>query len=369
MPHYVARALRRARLTREYEAEGDGTRLTEHLETASGMRGLREILAYRQRQAAGDLAAQAWAAGHGHGPRTIAVTGASGLVGSALCAFLTAGGHRVIRLVRRPASGPQEREWDPARPDPALLEGVDALVHLAGASIAGRFTAAHRRAIEESRVQPTRALCELAATTAHGPRTLVIASAIGFYGADPGERPCTEDAPPGDDFLARVVAAWEAAADPARQAGLRVVHVRTGIVQASRGGTLRLLLPLYRLGAGGPLAGGSQWMSWIGLDDLVDVYHRALLEDTLAGSVNAVAPWPVRGADYARVLGRVLSRPAVLPVPRQGPRLLLGVEGSRELVEASQKVAPRVLRRLGHAFRHPTLESCLRHELGRTRRP
>ena len=172
-------------------------------------------------------------------------------------------------------------------------------------------------------------------------------------------------APPGTGFLAGVVTDWEAAARPAADAGLRTVQVRTGIVQSPRGGTLRLLFPLFGAGLGGKIGNGRQWLSWIGIDDLTDVYLRALVDPALSGPVNAVAPDPVRNADYTRVLGRVLRRPTVTPVPGFGPRLLLGGEGARELAQASQRVRPDALLTAGHAFRHTRLEPALRHLLGR----
>jgi uncharacterized protein (TIGR01777 family) len=297
-------------------------------------------------------------------PTVVAVTGASGLVGSALTAFLSTGGHRVIRLVRGVARNESERQWNPDRPAPDLLSGVDALVHLAGASIAGRFTDKHRAAIRDSRIEPTRRLADAAARADDGPSTFVSASAIGYYGYDRGDAVLTEESPRGDGFLADVVADWEAATAPATEAGLRVVNVRTGIVQSARGGTLKLLRPLFATGLGGRLGSGEQWLSWIGIDDLLDVYHRALYDDQLAGPVNAVARQPVRNAEYTKELAAVLHRPAMLPVPSLGPRLLLGEQGARELAEANQRVAPTKLESLGHRFRRSHVAEALAHELG-----
>lgn len=345
------------------EADG-GTRVYDRIEAPVPAAALRPMFVYRHRQLADDLAAHRDAAAAGLRPLAVAVTGASGLVGSALTAFLSTGGHRLIRLVRRVPAGPDERQWDPARPDPGLLTGVDAVVHLAGASIAGRFTHAHKDAIRASRIEPTRRLAEAAARTQDGPRVFVSASAVGIYGHDRGDAVLTEESVPGDGFLADVVRDWEAATAPAAEAGLRVVTVRTGIVQSARGGTLRLMRPLFAAGLGGRLGSGRQWLAWIALDDLLDVYHRALYDARLTGPVNAVAPHPVRNADYARTLARVLRRPAVVPVPSFGPRLLLGEQGARELAEASQRVAPAALRAVGHRFRHPSLDGALAHELG-----
>lgn len=345
------------------EVEGNRTRVIDRVKTPIGSRALRPMFRYRHRQLAEDLMSHKWASDKGVEPSTIAVTGASGLVGSALCAFLTTGGHRVIRLVRRPVKTADERRWNPLDPAPDLLDGVDAVVHLAGESIAGRFTAHHKRAVMDSRIEPTRLLSRLAIDA--GIKTFVVASAIGIYGAKRGDEQFSETSSAGEDFLAGVVSEWEAASAQAQAAGVRVVKVRTGIVQSARGGSLQVYRPLFSLGVGGPIAGGQQWVSWIDIDDLVDVYHRALFDPKLSGPVNAVAPLPVRNADYARILGRVLRRPAILPVPALAPRAVLGSEGSKDLVEVSQFVIPAALDAVGFEFRRPDLESSLRHQLGR----
>ena len=342
------------------------TRVIDRVETPVPAAALRPMFVYRHRQLADDLAAHRLAAEHGLAPSTIAVTGSSGLVGSALTAFLRTGGHRVIALVRGPAKTSDERRWDPASPDPDLLAGVDAVIHLAGASIAGRFTDSHRNAIRDSRIGPTRRLAELWAKAAGRPGVLISASAVGYYGSDRGDETLTEDSGRGDGFLADVVADWEDATAPADQAGARVVRVRTGIVQSPRGGTLKLMRPLFSAGLGGRLGDGRQWLPWICIDDLVDVYHRALWDNTLSGPVNAVAPQPVRNSEYTRTLAHVLHRPAILPVPSIGPRILLGTQGARELACASQKVLPDKLSQAGHRFRQPDLDQALRHLLGRT---
>lgn len=360
------RVVMRWRHTHDFEEVSDGkTRVIDRIDTPIPGRFLRPMFVYRHRQLADDLAAHKVAADHGLTPITIAVTGSSGLVGSALTAFLRTGGHRVIQLVRHAATSPDERQWNPENPAPDLLVGVDAVIHLAGASIAGRFTQEHRRAIRDSRIGPTRQLAELVAHTASGPKVLVCASAIGYYGHDCGEEIVTEASAGGDGFLADVVADWEQAITPAEQAQVRVVRVRTGIVQSPRGGTLRLLRPLFAAGLGGRVGAGQQWLSWIGIDDLVDIYHRALWDTDLFGAINAVAPQPVRNIDYVRTLAHVLHRPAVIPVPSLGPRVLLGDQGARELAGASQRVSPVRLHDAGHRFRHPELESALRHLLGR----
>jgi len=360
----VARLLRWRHIHEFEQVDADHTRVIDRVDTPVPAAVLRSMFAYRYRQLRGDLLAHRRAAEHGLSPLTVAVTGASGLVGTALCAFLGTGGHRVLRLVRHCPNGPDERRWDPETPDPDLLDGVDAVVHLAGASIAGRFTEKHKRTVADSRIEPTRALAELAARA--GVAVFACASAIGYYGYDRGDETLTEDAERGDGFLADVVADWEAATRPAEDAGIRTVRVRTGIVQSPRGGTLRLLRPLFGAGLGGRLGDGEQWFSWIGLDDLVDIYHRCLWDESLSGPVNAVAPNPVRNSEFTRVLAHVLRRPALLPVPGFGPALLLGKEGARELATADQRVLAGRLVAAGHSFRFPELEDALRHMLGRT---
>jgi len=350
------------------EAAEPATLVTDAVDTTLPGRMLRPMFAYRHRQLADDLAAQARARSVCPDSLTIAVTGSGGLIGTALTALLTTGGHRVIRLVRRPPRNEGERQWQPEEPAPTLLNGVDALIHLAGASIGGRFTPDRKREIADSRIMPTRRLAELAAATATatatatgadpdtpGLRAFVTASAIGFYGPDRGEEILTETSPRGKGFLADVVADWEDAAAPAAAAGIRTVQVRTGIV----------LTPLFEAGLGGRLGSGTQWLAWIGLDDLLDIYLRAVTDPHLSGPVNAVAPEPVRNIDYTRTLARVLHRPALLPVPALGPRLLLGAEGAAELVQASQYVRPEALIGAGHHFRQPHLEQALRHLFGR----
>jgi len=327
------------------------------------------MFAYRHRQLADDLAAQARARSVCPDSLTIAVTGSGGLIGTALTALLTTSGHRVIRLVRRAPRDSWERQWRPEEPAPTLLSGVDALIHLAGASIGGRFTPDRKREIRQSRIIPTRRLAELAAAAAQqtpGLRAFVTASAIGFYGPDRGEEILTETSARGEGFLADVVADWEDATAPAAAAGIRTVQVRTGIVQTPRGGMLRLLSPLFEAGLGGRLGSGKQWLAWIGLDDLLDIYLRAVTDPGLSGPVNAVAPEPVRNIDYTRTLASVLHRPALLPVPAFGPRLLLGAEGAAELAQASQYVRAEALIGAGHHFRQPHLEQALRHVFGRS---
>ena len=352
------------RHTHRFADAGAGrTRMLDEVDTTVPGAALRSTFAYRHRQVAEDLASHRDAALAGAGSLVVAMTGASGLVGTALAAFLSTGGHRVIRLVRRDPAGPDERRWDPLNPAADLLDGVDAVVHLAGESIAGRFTAAHRRAIRDSRIGPTRGLAEVAAGTA-GLRAFVSASAIGYYGYDRGDEVLEEKSSRGDGFLADLVADWEAATAPAGDSGARVVAVRTGIVQAADGGTLKLLRPLFAAGLGGRLGSGKQWLSWIGIDDLLDVYYRALYDSRLSGPVNAVAPNPVRNTEYTAALATTLHRPAWVPVPSFGPRLLLGKQGATELAEANQRVVPAALTALGHRFRQAGINDALAHQLG-----
>ena len=340
------------------------TRLTDAVTTPLPAWFLRRMFAYRHTQLRDDLEVIGQLRQLDPVARTVAVTGSSGLVGSALSAFLTTAGHRVIHLVRRPGRTESERTWDPDDPDPGIFEDVDVVVHLAGASIAGRFSEPHKRAIASSRIGPTRRLVD-AMVRAKGPRVLLVASAIGYYGPDRGDEVLEEGAGRGSGFLADVVGDWEAATGPATDAGLRVVTVRTGVVLSARGGMLKLLRPVFQAGLGGPMGAGRQWLSWIDLDDLTDVYARALVDERVAGVLNAVAPAPVRNRDFAATLGRVLRRPALVPVP--GPVLgaLLGADGVREVAGASQRVAPRRLEAAGFSFRRPGLEASLRHQLGR----
>jgi len=356
------------RHTHEFAAVSDtATRVTDRIETQVPGALLRSMVAYRHRQLADDLAAHRWAGELRRDPLTVAITGSGGMIGSQLAALLTTGGHEVIRLVRRAPRSASERRWRPDDPDAELLAGVDAVVHLAGASIAGRFTPSHKDAVRDSRVEPTRRLAELAAFGRHRPATFVSASAVGIYGPDRGDELLTEESPRGEGFLADVVADWEDAASAAADGGVRVVTVRTGIVQSPRGGSLRLLFPLFAAGLGGRLGSGRQWLPWIGIDDMLDVYLRAIVDSGLSGAVNAVAPQPVRNIDYTRALASVLHRPAVLPVPTVGPRLLLGREGADELANASQRVVPRRLELAGHRFRHPVVDRALAHVLGQQR--
>jgi len=298
------------------------------------------------------------------GPLRIAITGASGFVGSELTALLQSGGHEVLPVVRR-APRDQEIFWDPARGEIELerLEGLDAVVHLAGESIAGgRWTPARKAAIRDSRVQGTRLLAESLARLRQPPKVLVSASAIGFYG-DRGDEALDEDSAAGAGFLSEVCQAWEAAADPARNAGIRVVHMRTGIVLSPRGGALAQMLLPFRMGVGGVIGSGRQWMSWIGLSDLIAAFYSALFLESLEGPVNATAPHPVTNAEFTRVLGKVLGRPTLIPMAEAAVRLVFGELGDALLLEGA-RVTPRKLAASGFEFLQGELEGALRYELG-----
>jgi uncharacterized protein (TIGR01777 family) len=290
----------------------------------------------------------------------VAITGSTGMIGSALRRSLTADGHRVIGISRR-ASGPDDITWDPAagKLDAAALKGVDAVVNLAGEGIADhRWSVEQRRKILESRVRGTELVASTLAGMASPPPVLVSGSAIGFYG-DRGDQLLTEASEPGEGFLTEVCKAWEAATAPAAEAGIRVAVVRTGIVLTPAGGSLAKLLPLFRFGLGGRMGSGREWWSWIALDDEVGAI-RFLLESPVSGPVNLTAPAPVTNAELTRTLGKVLHRPTLVPVPSFGPKLLLGRELAEELLFSSARVTPRVLADAGYDFAHPDLEGALR---------
>jgi uncharacterized protein (TIGR01777 family) len=297
----------------------------------------------------------------------IAVTGSSGLIGSALTTSLQRAGHEVVRVLRRPPRpGESAVQWDPASGsiDADGLEGIDAAVNLAGAGIGDkRWTDGYKRTVLESRTRGTELLSRTLAGLASPPSVLVSGSAVGYYG-DAGDRPVDETGPAGDDFLSSVCVRWEAAADPAREAGIRVATVRTGIVLSAEGGALAKLLPLFKLGLGGRMGSGSQWWSWITLDDEVAAIGW-LLDHDVAGPVNLVGPNPATNAELTRTLGAVLHRPTVLPVPSFGPKLLLGSELAETLLFSSQRALPAVLEQAGFSFAHPTLGEALRHVLDR----
>ena len=296
-------------------------------------------------------------------PQRIAITGASGFVGSALASHLTKGGHSVIRIGRGETKPGPDVVWSPEKGilDGEALEGVSGVVHLAGASVAQRWSADHKRAIRDSRVQGTRLLATTLARLRTPPSVLLSMSAVGIYGNRGAER-LDETSSTGKGFLADVARQWEGAADSARAAGIRVVHPRTGIVLNPRGGALERLVPIFNLGAGGKIGGGDQYMSWIALTDVVRALVFLLDGDSLGGPVNLTAPAPATNAEFSRTLGRVMHRPVVATVPEFAIRLAFGEMGEETLL-GGQQVIPKRLTDAGFAFSFPTLEGALAAEL------
>jgi len=357
------------------EADGSGTlvhdrieiempRRLERLEPAAASR-MRRLLAFRSRQLHDDLA---FHDAFAHLPRrTVAITGSSGLIGTQLGALLETGGHTVRRMVRESSVGEGEISWDPrsGELDPADLEGVDVVVNLAGRSIGTRWTRSVRREIRDSRVNGTSLLSRTLAGMRDGPTALVQASAIGLYGPRrPGEL-LTEEDPGGEGFLADLVRDWEGSTRAARGAGVRVAHVRTGLALSDGGGSLLPQLPLFLAGMGGRLTDAEAMLSWISLDDVVRVFAHAALTADLDGPVNAVAPRPVTALEFARALGAVLHRPALLPVPPFGPRAVLGGAAADELIRTDQRVSSARLEASGFAPAHAELTPALQHLLWR----
>ena len=296
----------------------------------------------------------------------ILVTGASGLIGQALIPVLTTGGHRVTCLVRfKPRGGESLVYWNPAAGDidAPKLEGFDAVVHLAGEPITGRWNATKKTAIRASRVQSTRLLCETMARLAKRPRVLVAASASGYYG-DRGDEVLREESGAGSSFLSQVCQEWEAATEAAAAGGIRVVNLRFGFVLSRAGGGLAKMLPAFMMGEGGKIGSGKQYMSWIAIDDLLQIILFATTAETLNGPVNAVAPNPVTNLVFTKTLARVLGRPAIFPMPAFAIRLAFGEMGE-ELLLASTRIEPARLLSAGYQFRFPELEGALRHLLGR----
>jgi uncharacterized protein (TIGR01777 family) len=327
---------------------------------------LGRLFHHRHLVTAGDLTRHAAAA---LPPLRIAISGATGMIGSALDAFLSTGGHAVQRIVRRapdPTRAHPDIVWDPSRGtiDAAALEGLDAVIHLAGATVAERWTPEHKRAIRESRTQGTTLLATTLARLTRKPATFISASAIGIYG-ERGDTQLTEASNRGTGFLSDVADAWEHAADVAADAGIRVVHPRTGIVLSPTGGALAKQLPLFQLGAGGRVGPGTQYQSWIALDDMLGAFLFVLATPSLRGAVNFTAPDPVTNAEFTRVLGAVLHRPTLATAPAFALRLVFGREMADEVLLASTRAVPRALLDAGFAFRHPSLEGALRFELGR----
>ena len=357
------------------EADGSGTAIRDSLEVELPRRlerlapvaesQVRRLLAFRARQLHDDLA---FHARHAHVPRrTIAITGSSGLIGTQLAALLETGGHTVRRMVREPEVAPGEISWNPktGELDPADLEGVDVVVNLAGRSIATRWTATARREIRDSRLNGTVLLSRTLAGMREGPAALVQASAIGLYGPRrPGEL-LTEADPGGEGFLADLVRDWEGASRAAAEAGVRVAQVRTGMALSDAGGSLLPQLPLFLAGVGGRLTDGEAMTSWISLDDVVRAFAHAALDAEVTGPLNGVGPQPVTARDFARTLGGILHRPALLPVPPAGPRLVLGAAAADELIRTDQNVSSARLEASGFTPVHTRLEDALRHVLRR----
>ena len=294
----------------------------------------------------------------------VLISGATGLIGSALIPELEARGHTVTRLSRSKA-GPDTIRWDPsAGTIDGDLGGTEAVVHLAGENIAqGRWNPDKKRRIVDSRVKGTRLLAEGIAALPTPPKVMVSTSAVGYYG-DRGDEVLTEESAPGTGFLPRVCQEWEAAAEPARRSGIRVVYPRLGVVLSPESGALGTTLPLFKLGVGGKIGDGRQWVSWVAIDDVVGAIVHALTDESVEGPVNVGSPNPMTNAEYTKVLGKVLGRPTVLPLPAPAARIMLG-EVADALLLASQRMEPAKLEATGYDFRYPQLEGALRHLLGR----
>ena len=295
----------------------------------------------------------------------VLISGASGLVGSALIPALVSRGDRVIRLVRHPAApGAPEIEWHPGnRLDPEALEGFDAVIHLAGESVFGRWIPAKKKAIYDSRVLGAKTISGAIAGCQRAPQIFLSASAIGYYGSRADES-LDEDSSNGEGFLAEVAREWEGATATARRAGARVVNLRFGVVLSRQGGALHKMLPPFRFGLGGRMGSGKQWFSWISIVDAIGAILFALDQERMSGPLNLVAPDPVTNGEFAKTLGRVLHRPAIFPLPTFIPRLVFGKEMTDETFSASQRVIPAKLAATGYNFRHPELEAALRALLG-----
>lgn len=294
-------------------------------------------------------------------PSKILVSGVSGPIGAALLPALQRDGYQISRLTRAAPRGPHQIFWTPGQPPaPESVSGFDAVVHLAGESIVGRWNQGKKRRIRESRVPATRALAESLAKAPQPPRVFISASAIGYYG-DRGDELLSEDSAPGRGFLSEVCVAWEAASEPARNAGIRVAQIRTGVVLSPKGGALGAMLTPFRFGLGGNMGSGRQWWSWIDIQDEAGIILHALKTESVQGPVNAVSPNPVTNAEFTKILATVLSRPAIFPMPAFAARLLLG-EMADELLLSSQRVQPAKALATGYQFLQPDLRHSLEIE-------
>jgi uncharacterized protein (TIGR01777 family) len=299
----------------------------------------------------------------------IVVSGSTGVIGSALTQALNRRDHEVVPLVRRRVSpGEKAVAWDPERGsiDRAGLAGADAVIHLAGENVFGRWSPAKKQRISDSRVKGTCLLSDALAGLQRPPATLLAASAIGYYG-DRGDEPVTEESGPGEDFLAHVARDWEAATAAATRAGIRVVNMRNGVVLTTTGGALAKMLPAFRLGLGGPVGSGNQYLSWIALDDIINAILHLLNNQNLVGPVNMTAPSPVTNRDFAKILGKVLGRPAVVTVPAFALRMAFGTEGAA-MLQSGQRVLPARLSETGFDFSFEDVEPALRHLLAPSER-
>jgi uncharacterized protein len=351
--------------------------LSETLVSALTNKKLNQMFDYRHRLISDDLLVHATAnkiRGNDR-PMTIGITGSSGFIGSSLIPFVTTGGHRVIRFIRHPVSdgnnfkNVKSIQWNPSSSVSLNDENIDAVVNLSGENIFGRWTKKKKKRIFDSRVNTTQSLCKMLSSLDKPPKVLVSASATGYYG-DRGDEILTEESPPSssssNDFLSYVCRNWEEATQIAKESGIRVVNLRIGIVLSSSDGMLSKILPFFKLGFGGRIGDGNQYMSWIGLDDLLGLILYAIADKSISGPVNAVSPNPITNADFTTALGKVLSRPTKFSIPEYIIKLPLGEELANAAILSSTRVIPERLIEMGYKFRFPYLESVLRHTLGKS---
>lgn len=329
---------------------------------------LNRIFSYRHHTTIADIADHQ--SKKQHGPLTILISGASGLIGSALIPFLTTGGHTVLQLVRRvPDKEKGEIFWDPSTGQLALddVEPIDAVIHLSGENIGeGKWTKEKKKRIIDSRIKSTRLIAETISKMKTPPKAFLCASAIGFYGHQENKIVDESDFA-GNDFISDVCSTWEKSANAAVQAGIRTVYLRIGIVMTPQGGALGKLLLPFQLGIGGKISSGRHYMSWVSIDDTVGIIHHALYDSRLEGPLNIVSPNPVTNLAFTKTLSKVLKRPALFTVPKKAMEIAFGREMARETILSSTRVNPSVLENIGYRFRHPNLEQALRHLLGKLR--